>query len=168
MCSLRGALSPARVLWLVCFLPVYMFGGTPSLKPGRPFSLCPCVCLPASFSNSLSLTHSFLSPFYFPCLCLLVSSSSSFLSSALSPPTGAVCIPAKRGGGVCDPGSIRTRPRLHATLPRVRPGPHPLPGKMGVPSSLAGYRLPFECAAMAGSRDLTWFVCLLLCVCTKP
>lgn len=43
------------------FLSVYMFGDTPSLNLGRPFSPSSCVCLPASFSNSLSLTRSFLS-----------------------------------------------------------------------------------------------------------
>lgn len=117
--------------------------------------LCVCVCvglcLSPSFSHSLSLTRSFLSHFTSPLYVCLFPPPPFF---SLSPPTGAVCIPARRGGGVCDPGSIRTRPPpLHASLPRVHP--HPLPGKMGAPSSLAGHRLPFECAASRGSRDLT-------------
>lgn len=146
------------------FLSVCVCSETlPSPKLGRSFSVCVCVCLPPSFSHSLSLTRSFLSLFTSPLNVCLFPPPPFF---SLSPPTGAVCIPARRGGGVCDPGSIRTRPPRHATLPRVHP--HPLPGKMGAPSSLAGHRLPFECAASRGSRDLTWFVCLLLRVCTKP
>lgn len=133
------------------FLSVCVCSETlPSPKLGRSFSVCVCVCLPPSFSHSLSLTRSFLSLFTSPLNVCLFPPPPFF---SLSPPTGAVCIPARRGGGVCDPGSIRTRPPRHATLPRVHP--HPLPGKMGAPSSLAGHRLPFECAASRGSRDLT-------------
>lgn len=167
MCSLRGALNPARVSWLVCFclctcsetLPLLIWAGL-----FLPLHVSVSQLHSVTHFPSLALFFPFLLPLFMSaCFLLLL-----LLSSALSPPTGVVCIPAKRGGGVCDPASIRTRPRLHGTLPRVHPSPHPLPGKMGVPSSLAGHRLPFECAALAGSRDLTWFVCLLLCVCTKP
>lgn len=138
------------------FVCVCMFRDTPSLKLGS-------LCLPPFHS----VTHlPSLTLFFHLLLPLCMSACFLLLLSSLSPPTRAVCIPARRGGGVCDPCSIRTRPPLHATLPRFHP--HPLPGKMGATSTLAGHRLPFECAASHGSRDLTWFVCLLLRVCTKP
>lgn len=96
--------------------------------------------LPSSVSLLHSVTHfpspALFFPLHFPSVSLLVSSSASafLLALSLSPPTGAVRIPARRGGGVCDPASIRTRPPpppLHVSLPHVRP--HPLPGKMGAP-----------------------------------
>lgn len=153
LCALSEVLSTQHECcdWCV-FVCVCTFGDTPSSKLAGPFffSLYLRVCLPPSFSHSLSLTRSFLSLFTSP-LYVCLFPPPPFV--CLSPPTEAVCIPARRGGGVCDPGSIRTRPPLHAALPRVRP--HPLPGKMGAPSSLAGHRLPFECAASHGSRDLT-------------
>lgn len=79
-------------------------------------SLCARVGVRACVSAShtlLTFSHSLFSfPSYFP--SLMSSSSSSILPP--SPPTGTVCIPARRGGGVCDPGSIRTRPPLRAAL----------------------------------------------------
>lgn len=122
-----------------------VFRDTPSPKLGTQVFFSACVFTVSLLSHSL--THFPSLALFFPLLLPLLMSACFLLlllsSPSLSPPTGAVCIPARRGGGVCDPGSIRTRPPLHTTLPRVHPRPHPLPGKMGATSSLAGHRLPF-------------------------
>lgn len=126
----------------------------------RPSECVECWALSLRVSlfsfQSLTFPHSLFSfPYCFPSVCLLVASSSSFLLSffSVSPPTGVVCIPARRGGGVCDPCSIRTRP----PLPRVPP--HPLPGKMGATSSLAGHRFPFWVCCQPWQQRLN-MICL--------
>lgn len=107
------------------FLSVCVCTETLPLLSWAGLSLSLSVCLSPSFSHSLSLTRSFLSHFTSPLYVCLFPPPPFF---SLSPPTGAVCIPARRGGGVCDPGSIRTRPPpLQATLPRV----HPLTPSLG-------------------------------------
>lgn len=76
------------------------------------------VCLAPSFSHSLSLAPISTSPLY---VCMFPPP----LFFSCSPPTGAVCIPARRGGGVCDLGSIRTRPPLPRYPTSCSPSPPP-------------------------------------------
>lgn len=160
------AFDPARVcrvLWLVCFsLWMCVFRDTPSPKLGMQVFFFFCVSLLQSLAHFPSLA------LFFPLLLPLLMSACFLLlllsSPSLSPPTGAVCIPARRGGGVCDPGSIRTRPPLRAALPRVHPRPHPLPGKMGATSSLAGHRLPFWVCCQPWQQRLN-MICLSAAAC---
>ena len=88
-----------------------------------------CVCASVSLLHPVThflLTRSFLSLFTSPLNVCLFPPPPFF---SLSPPTGAVCIPARRGGGVCDPGSIRTRP---PPLPSwCSPSPSPPPWENG-------------------------------------
>ena len=122
----------------MCFcLCVCVLRDTPSAKLGRSISpslsllvsVCVCVCASVSLLHPVThflLTRSFLSLFTSPLNVCLFPPPPFF---SLSPPTGAVCIPARRGGGVCDPGSIRTRP---PPLPSwCSPSPSPPPWENG-------------------------------------
>lgn len=142
--------------WCV-FLCECVFRDTPSPKLGMQVFLC------VSLLQSLTFSHSLFSfPSYFPSLM-----SASFLLLLLlllySPSLSSHrdCVHS------CQEGRRCLWSRLDKDQASPSCCPHPLPGKMGAPS-LAGHRLPFECAASRGSGDLTWFVSLLLRVCPEP
>lgn len=141
--STEGVLSAV----IGVFVCACTFRDTPSPKLGKS-SLCVYVCVCPSFIQSL--THFPSLVLFFPFLLPLLSACFLLLSSPSLLPLGLY---AFLPGGA-EVSVIRARwPPLHVTLPPVHP--HLLPGKMGPPPSLAGHRLPFECAASRGSRDLT-------------
>lgn len=120
----RGALNPMRACWVLGLLCFCRTGRDRSwLKLGWNLSLFVC----CSFIEPLT----FSIRFYFPFSCRLL--------FPFSPPTGAVCIPARRGGGVCDPGLDKNQasaPNRHAARPPPPPwenGCTLLPGRALVP-----------------------------------
>lgn len=135
LCALAEVLStqPECGDWFV-FLSVFVYVDTPSsLKLQEDVSARP----------SPSFTHFPSQAFFFflfiLCFVCLFLPPPFFW---LSPPTGADCIPARRGRGVCDPVKDHT-----SSLPLFSPSCcslHPLPGKMGAPSCLVGYESPLN------------------------
>lgn len=141
------------MLWLVCFA----YRNTPSPTSSRRF---PSISIYVLHSlTHFSLFFSLFFPFLFSPLHVCMFPPLPFF--CFSPPTRAVWIPARRGGGVCDPDKDQT---FSSCSPSALT---PFPGKMGAASSLPGHQLSFKWAARHGSRDLAWFVCLLLRICTS-
>lgn len=76
-----------------------------------------------------------------------------------SPPTVALCIPARRGGGVCDPDKDQTSPPCCPPLVFTL-GLTPSLGKWAQPSPLAGHQLPFQVCCQPGWQQSLSVVCL--------
>lgn len=152
------------------------------LSPSASVCMCACVCLRVEggrdtpspemqvflsfLLRTVSTSLSFHSSLFTPPSPLPFFMSARFLPPLLLPlfspallllPPGSVCIPARRGGGVCDLGSIWTRPPS-PFAPSGSPSPSPPAWeKWTQPSSWQGTSSPLfsVCTASRGSGDLT-------------